>query len=153
MKKLLIALAFVAGCHSSGSKEPALTSVRYDAWNEDIAVEGGTIVHTQTEYEYDNPTSATPSGSKTNKVLDGKVTPEQVAALETCVRESGFLNLRERYGAEEGQRYYPYRIEVKIGATTKMVEFRSNPEAEGAPDAFTKVEKHLKELSEAVRRK
>lgn len=148
----MIALAFVAGCRQQQT-QPGLTSVKYDSWTEDIVVENGTIVHTKTEYEYDTPTSATPSGQKTTQILEGKVSAEQMAALEKTIRESGFLDLKDRYGADEGHRYYPYRIEVKIGGAPKLVEFRSNPQFEGAPEAFSKVEKAMQDLSAAVRGK
>jgi hypothetical protein len=152
MRTLLFALALVAGCRGPQSKEPALSSIRYDAWNEDIRVDGGRLVHTQTEYEFDRPTSATPSGSKTVRLVDAAVTREQMAELETIVRQSGFLDLADRYGAAEGQRHYPYRIEVTIAGRTKMVEFRSHPEAAPPPSAFSKVEKALQELSSSLRK-
>ena len=154
----LASLLLLPGCESKPKpkeeKTMELESVKYIGWSESVSVEGRNIVHTKIEYEYDNPTSSVPSRQSTKKILDGSVTADQVAALDKLVRESGFLDLKDRYGAPEGHRYYPYRIEVTYkGQPKKTVEVRSNPEYEGQPEAFKKVESHLMKLSESARNK
>ncbi len=137
-------------------EENGLVSVVFDAWDEDLRIdaEAMTLVHTRTEYKYDRPEADTPSGSTVHTLLEGKVTREQVEALEKFVRECGFLDLKEGYGAPEDHRYYPYRLTVVFrGGKKKTVEFRSNPDFEKRPEAFDKLEKHLYELSKAVRNK
>jgi hypothetical protein len=136
--------------------EPALVSVSYEAWNEAIRVDAvkGTLVHTQTEYEYADPTSSVPSGQTTRTLADGPVSRPRIDALARAIREAGFLGLKERYGAPEGRRYYPHRLAAQFeGAPRKEVEFRSNPEYEGEPEAFKSVVKRLRDLAEAVRGK
>ncbi|MBI2900890.1 MAG: hypothetical protein HYY17_11955 [Planctomycetes bacterium] len=160
---LILPAAWFGGCADKGKKEPsrsdakpALVSVRYDAWAEDIHVDGDamTIVHTKTEYTYARPMDSNPSGSEVHKILDGRVTKEDLEALGAFVRESGFLDLKDAYGAPEGHRYYPYNLEVTFrGEKPKKVQFRSNPEFESSPEPFKKLEKRLAELSEAVRKR
>lgn len=134
--------------------QAGLISAVYKSWNEEIRVDGKamTLVHTKTEHEFDNPTSSVPSRSKVVKVVDAKVDAAQLAGLEKAIRDSGFLQLKDRYGAEEGQRYYPYSIRVELRDATKQVEHRSNPSFEGPPEAFDRVTQALRALSDSVRR-
>lgn len=148
-------VSLLTGCSGERSqderKEGALVSVVLNAWNEHVQIDARamTIVHTQTEYEYASPTSGNPTGSKLHKLLDGKITPEQRDALGKFIRESGFMDLKDAYGAPEGQRYYPYRIEVTFeGQPKKVVEFRSNPSFENEPESFKKLETYLRQMSQ-----
>lgn len=126
-------------------------SIHYDGWSDDITVEHGHLQHVATEYEFDNPVSGVPSGSREVTRTDADLTAEQLDALDRRVEESGFFALSDAYGAPEADRHYPYRLTITRGKQTKGVVYRSNPAYEGAPEAFRSIEGHLFDLSRELR--
>jgi hypothetical protein len=156
----LSAFALLGAACSNGHEQPpqhmALSSAVYRAWDEEIRVDADamTILHTQTQFEYADPTSAVPASSRVEKLLEGKVTPEDVEALAKFIGQSRVMDLKPQYGAPEGERHYPYGLEVRFrGGELKKVEFRSNPAYGDPPEAFQRFEKHLKDLSDAIRKR
>jgi hypothetical protein len=121
--------------------------VRYSSAFEDIEIAADILTYTKTTYEYDNPVSATPSGSSSTS-FHKALSRSEVRKLSSFIMESGFMELGPAYGAPEEQRYYPYEIHVKLGEITKVVMFRSNPSYEEAPEAFRKVDEYLHQLSD-----
>jgi hypothetical protein len=130
-----------------------LEHVLYDCWNERIEVKGSdrSLHHTRTQYTYADPTSGNPTGSRSILVAQGTLTRADITALAAFVRECGFLDLKDQYGAPEGHRYYPYSLIVAFaGGKPQTVRYRSNPQFGPQPEAFRKLVEHLKKLSGTV---
>ena len=72
-----------------------------------------------------------------------------IQALVALIQQETFMELSATCGnAPPGQRYYPYRLEVKLGETEKEVVYQSFPEAPPMPDAMAKIIEKLEELAE-----
>ncbi|MCE9597813.1 MAG: hypothetical protein K8S54_07585 [Spirochaetia bacterium] len=125
-------------------------SLTYNSSTLRINIEGSALLVTRIEQEFANPVSAIPSGTKAT-TMQGLLTPEQLGRLTRTIQNNGFMKLSAAYGAPEGQRFYPYRIEACINGETKQVLYRSNPAYESAPNAFSEVEKLLIDLTAAAR--
>jgi hypothetical protein len=70
--------------------------------------------------------------------------------LTDFIDQAGFLGLEDTYGgAQPGQRYYPHRLSVVMGATGREVVYQSYPGAPPMPDAFKAVMDRLYELVDA----
>lgn len=126
--------------------------VHYQSWTDEITIENKHIKHVHTEYEYDNPVSGNPSGSKQSVLTDTDLTQQQWEDLKTYIRNSGFEKLEDVYGAPEGYRYYPYNLTIGWGTEKKEVKYRSNPSYGEAPLAFKNIENYLFALSEQARK-
>ncbi|MCW5206034.1 hypothetical protein VU08_03755 [Desulfobulbus sp. F5] len=111
------------------------------------------LTDTEEVAEYDNPVSATPSGTVTVKKT-AQISKEQAAELLLFIRENGFHQLKDEYGAGSQERNYPYTILVRDGKREKQVIYRSNPAAAARPEAFSQTEKKIIEFaSKAVQLK
>jgi hypothetical protein len=133
-----------------GAGQGSPTSVAYRAWNESIRADlhHRTLLHTRTEHTYDNPVSANPSGSREVMVVDRALSIREVFGILRVVRRSGFLELGDSYGAPEGERFYPYRLEVEFSeGPAKGVLHRSNPAYPEEPAPFKALVEHLRGLS------
>lgn len=126
--------------------------VYYQSWTDEIIVENQHLKHIHTDYEYDNPVSGNPSGSKKSLLTDADLTKQQWEELKILIINSEFEQLKDAYGAPEGDRYYPYNLTISWGTDKKEVKYRSNPSYEEAPLAFQTIEKYLFTLSEEVRK-
>jgi hypothetical protein len=127
-------------------------SVHYQSWTDEITIENKHIKHVHREYEYDNPVSGNPSGSKQSVLTDHNLTQQQWEDLKTYIRNSGFEKLEDVYGAPEGYRSYPYNLTIGWGTEKKEVKYRSNPSYGEAPLAFKNIENYLLTLSEQARK-
>jgi hypothetical protein len=119
----------------------------YRSPKSDIRIEKGRLSQINYTYTYENPASPIPTKrdqviAASNKMID----PMMLAALKILVAESGFMELSDSYGAPEGNRFYPYSIEVKYKGKTKAVKYRSNPQFENAPSSFRIIEVFLLNL-------
>ena len=145
-----LALAATFAAESGGNPPPGtLVSINYHSWNEVIEIDArrGRIVDRETRFEYESDVSDTPKSSKTVTPLDAPVTKDQIKQLTDLVTHSGVMQLAASYGAPEGQRSYPYEIDITFeGEPTKIVKYRSNPSFEAEPEAFTKVVAYLHDL-------
>lgn len=72
----------------------------------------------------------------------------ELEAFAKIVRDSGFMALPERTGADPGDgRYYPYTLTVTLDGKTRSVVHRSFPEGGDPPPAFTRVWDALHEMA------
>lgn len=84
------------------------------------------------------------------KTREAPLSEGELRDLADFIRQAGFLSLEDSYGgAQPGQRYYPYRLSVVMGATSKEVTYQSYPGASPMPDAFQAVMDRLYELVDA----
>ena len=72
--------------------------VLYESWTSKIKVENGKLFYSKTEYQYDNPVSATPSSSTVNIIFDnvslGQKVLDQIAQDNIwCQRRRTLLSL------------------------------------------------------------
>ncbi|CAK8714428.1 MAG: hypothetical protein CDV28_11913 [Candidatus Electronema aureum] len=112
------------------------------------------LTDTEEVTEYDNPVSSTPSKTVTVKKT-AQISKEQAAELLLFIKENGFHQLKDEYGAGPQERNYPYTILVREdGTREKQVVYRSNPAAAARPKAFSQTEKKIIEFaSKAVQLK
>lgn len=97
--------------------------------------------------EYDNPVAATPS-RMTKREKTGQVAEHEAAALLRFIRESGFADLKDVYGAGPEERSYPYQILVRDNDWHKEVLCRSSPAAQPCPKAFIAVQQRIIEFAQ-----
>lgn len=128
--------------------------VSYSAPFERVMVEKDTenvityyISHSIDKCEYENKVSDIPS--KVVTITKSTRVPQQdVDSLMASIRQSGFMQLeKDAYGAEPGQRNYPYTITVVDGSKRKQVIYRDRPDAEKRPESFARLEKLLTEFA------
>lgn len=68
-------------------------------------------------------------------------------ALSDLLAQGGFWGLEDTYGAlQPEQRFYPYRLTVRLGAKEKEVVYQSAPEATPMPAALRQVLDQLEAL-------
>ncbi|MCP4344283.1 MAG: caspase family protein [Desulfobacterales bacterium] len=127
-------------------------SVYYHSWTDTIIFENKHVKHTQTEYEYNNPISAVPSGMSQLLMTDADLNDQQWEALKDFVENSGFEKLENAYGAPEDHRHYPYVITINWDTKRKEVKYRSNPNFGEPPEAFKNTENYLFNLSQNSKR-
>jgi hypothetical protein len=140
-------LIFSAQFVAAQALDTAAVVILYRSPKSDIRIEKGRLSQINYTFTYDNPASPIPTGrdqvvAASNKNID----PMMLAALKIIVSESGFMELSDSYGAPEGNRFYPYSIEVKYKGKTKAVKYRSNPQFEAAPSSFRIIETFLVNL-------
>jgi len=110
--------------------------VTYESYNQKVTIKNNNFTIVATDYTYDNPVSATPSGSSSRVVAENvPLTAENQKKLEEAYKTDEFFLLSDTLGAPEGERYYPETISVKVGNREKTVFYRSNP-AYPAPETF-----------------
>ncbi|MGR0480621.1 MAG: hypothetical protein ACTFAL_04240 [Candidatus Electronema sp. V4] len=141
--------AVPAAAAASGSKpaaEPAVM-VAYDApFHRVVLTEDLRLTETKAEAEYDNPVSAAPSRT-VKRERSTSVSPEQAAELLRRIRDSGFHELKDAYGAGPQERSYPTVIMIREGGQEKQVVYRSSPAEEERPVAFAKAEQNIIEFA------
>ncbi len=141
--------AVPAAAAASGSRpaaEPALMVV-YDAPFHRVSLtEDLRLTETTAAAEYDNPVSAAPDRA-VKRERSASVSPEQAAELLRRIRESGFHELKDAYGAGPQERSYPTVIMIREGGETKQVVCRSSPAAEERPAAFAEAEQNIIEFA------
>lgn len=142
--------AVPAAVAASGSRPAAAPAfiVVYDAPFHRVALtEDLRLTEIKMEAEHDNPMSAAPSRTVT-KERSVSISPEQAAELLRRIRENGFHELKDAYGAGPQERSYATRIVVQeAGGAAKQVVCRSSPAAEECPAAFFKVEQKIIEFA------
>ena len=139
--------AVAAASGSRSAAESAAVIVDYTApLRRVVLTEDLRLTETTTEVEYAKPISATPS-QMVARERSATVLPEQVADLLRFIRESGFHELKEGYGARPQERSYPSVIVVREGGQDKRVVYRSSPAAEACPEAFVTVEQRIIEFA------
>ncbi|MBX7058611.1 MAG: hypothetical protein K1X75_11145 [Leptospirales bacterium] len=134
----------VAGNHATAAGEQPFF-VRYSSSTQTIEIVEDQIRHTLRHEAFDNPASPVPASVQL-QTRRATLNAAQRQALVATIRDSGFLDLGPSYGAAEGERYYPYRLEVNLDGRANNVLFRSNPAFERAPQAFSRIEAALTEL-------
>jgi hypothetical protein len=84
------------------------------------------------------------------KTREAPLSEAELRDLADLIRQAGFLSLEDSYGgAQPGQRYYPHRLSVVVGATGKEVVYQSYPGAPAMPAAFKEVMDKLYDLVDA----
>lgn len=141
----LVSVALVAGC-SGASRQVNRLQLSYNSSTLRINIEDSKILVTRIEQEFANPVSPIPSATRAIRT-QGELSQAQLDGLRKRIETSGFWKLKDAYGAPDGQRFYPYRIDLNLDGQSKQVLYRSNPSYESAPSAFTEVESLLRELS------
>lgn len=135
---------------SSQTRQANRLHVSYSSSTTRIVVEDSMLIVTRLEHEFANPVSPVPSKT-TATSMQGGLTEDQLTRLRNTIKKNGFLGLNATYGAPEGQRFYPYRIELSIDGQAKSVLYRSNPAHESAPRPFSELESLLNELTAVAR--
>lgn len=139
-----------AAAAASGSRPTAAPAVIvvYDApFHRVELTEDLRLTEIKDEAEYANPVSASPSRTVTSE-RSVSITAEQAAELLRRIRESGFHELKDAYGAGPQERSYPSVIAVREGGREKQVVCRSSPAAEECPAAFAKAEREIIEFTQ-----
>jgi len=107
------------------------------------------ITNTEQISEYANPVAAAPSKTVTvTKSTQADIV--DVMQLLLFIRESDFDRLKDLYGGNADERGYPYSIVVQDSGTVKKVVYRSRPDAEARPKAFSQVENRIIEFAKKV---
>jgi len=113
--------------------------ISYETYSQKVDIQNNVFTVIVTEYTYDNPVSATPSGSSSRVVADNvRLSKENGKKLDAELSNGEFFNLPDTLGAPEGERYYPETLTVRFAKTEKTVFYRSNP-AYPAPEAFARL--------------
>jgi hypothetical protein len=162
MKRLSVILALISlsllvtggSCQkdkvrTASAGDISITRVLYKSWQGTIDVDlvALNLKRSGIEYTYPSMVSGNPSSSKTLKYPGQIINQEDAKRIVALIRKSGFLSLKDVYGAPEGHRYYPYRITVYLSnGKSKSTLFRSNPDYGDTPEAFKKLESLLKSL-------
>lgn len=123
----------------------------YDSSDDDIEIASRHIKHVQTQFEFANPVSAVPTGSRAVELVNSDLTLAEHEELVSFIRDCGFDSLAPAYGAPVDRRHYAYVLTIGFGNERKMVSYRSNPSYETAPEEFRRVEEYVLELSRRVR--
>ena len=119
---------------------------------EDIAIENGQLTYTHLKKDFKCPpnyTAQVPCWKETDQVTERtKLSQSEIDDLKATVEKSGFLTLNPVIGgAKDMQRFYPYTIKVKIGASEREVTYQSFPGSAPMPAAFEEVQKKLLALA------
>ncbi|MBL8018323.1 MAG: hypothetical protein JNM27_01540 [Leptospirales bacterium] len=146
---IFLSALLVVSC-SSQTRRANRIHVSYSSSTTRIVVEDSMLIVTRLEQEFANPVSPVPSSTKATS-MQGGLTGDQITRLRNTIQKNGFLGLNATYGAPEGQRFYPYRIELNIDGQAKSVLYRSNPAYESAPKPFSELESLLNELTAVAR--
>jgi len=81
------------------------------------------------------------------RIKEAILSEDEINDLISLINETDFMNLKSTYGrASQYQRYYPYKLFVKIGEKQKEVVYQSFPGASPMPEAFRKVKDKLFKL-------
>ena len=73
---------------------------------------------------------------------------KEVSDLANLVKQTGFMDLNNTYGgADEYQRYYPYKLSISLRGKTKEVIYQSFPEASPMPEAFQELKNQIFNLA------
>ncbi|MBX9852449.1 MAG: hypothetical protein K2X86_11920 [Cytophagaceae bacterium] len=123
--------------------------IEYFAPTRKIVIDSNIIWLTEIKEEYDNPVSAVPSG-QTQTLRKAVLADSSIQEIKKIITSNGFMNLKDSYGAADGERNYLYTINVTMGSSAKNVVFKSNPSAESAPKEFSEVEKALNNLVKGI---
>ena len=122
----------------------------YHTTSSEIIILNDSVTVVTTIYSYDNPVSATPSGTTTEK-RHSNLNPEQMAAINKKLRETGFWELDEAYGVAEEERYYPSFIQIRQGGKEKEVLYRSGQGGSALPVAFSDMAAFLNEMIQLIK--
>ncbi len=151
----LAALLFLlTACPAAGlSENPPKTGqesgllIEYAAPFRHIALTADFLLSDSEELpEYDNPVSSVPS--KMIKVeKKARVSEAEADELLQFIRESGFDQLKDAYGAGPEERSYPHRILIQDGKKRKEVICCCSPAAAACPEVFAAVEKSIIEFA------
>ena len=125
--------------------------IHYQSWTDEISIEKKHMKHMRTEYEYANPFSATPSGQRKLVIVDNALTDQQWTQIKGFVRDSGYENLEDTYGAPKDERYYPYLLSISQDNVRKDTKYRSNPNYDEPPESYQIIERYLFNLSKEVK--
>jgi hypothetical protein len=124
-------------------------AIMYYSPDEDIKIEDTQLTYIFREYEFDDPTSGTPSKVKTIS-REATVTSEAVKQLLSFIELTKFFELKDEYGGAEGQKHYPYPIHVRDENHQKKVIYRSRPDVEERPEIFARVERQILEFAKST---
>ena len=145
---IIIILAVFILCYKKGSVE-LLINYHYESEldYQDIKIKNSTLIYTYfedngacSEWLYQSPCWQENDFKTKQKVLQEKEINELIDLAKD------FMKLQEVYGAEEGDRYYPIKIKIRLGEEEKEVVYRSSLGVEPAPKAFQEIEDKLFEL-------
>ncbi|GIX43524.1 MAG: hypothetical protein KatS3mg129_3257 [Leptospiraceae bacterium] len=126
-------------------------NIEYYNYKTRIFIENNHLTIQKKEYEYDNPVSPVPSKITTKK-YEKNISTKNLIDLLKSFKENNFFNLKQEYGAPEGQRFYPIYIKITIKekmnnqSISKEVIFRSNPMYSAPPKEFLNIEKAILNL-------
>jgi hypothetical protein len=138
---LLVALLLMINC-----KNQSVLILNYTSPGQTVTIKGNSVDYSLISYHYKNQVSDTPDSVKT-KELHKTLSDQVLSDLKKEIRTSGFMLLKESYGAPENERYYAYSLSIQLGNQKKKVIFRSNPSYRPAPEAFSKLEKTIKDIT------
>lgn len=115
----------------------------------DISIHDGRISQISTDHHFslDNYKDM-PDSIFTNDDLDEVLVSDAIMnRLSKLIRDSGFMDLKDSYGAPKDHHSYPYIITAQRGKHIKSVTFNSSPFFQEAPPAFKKIEVFLKKTA------
>lgn len=146
MKTCLLFSLFIAllSCQKESSSD---FYVKYSAYNIGYEVIGDSLYVTRVQMKFDNPTSATPSESLSEKYAQ-KISKSQVEDLKNLIAKSGFWNTeKNEYGAPSTERYYPYVLYIKENGREKEIIYRSHPNYEPSPKFLEEIAQFLNQMA------
>ena len=81
------------------------------------------------------------------KTKEAILSDDEINGMIKLIEQTNFINLESSYGgAGPLQRYYSYKIFVKLGEKEKDVVYQSFPGASPEPEAFKEIKEKLLEL-------
>ncbi|HHH49706.1 MAG TPA: hypothetical protein ENK52_01860 [Saprospiraceae bacterium] len=125
----------------------------YNSPTEKITIKDNIFYHQHTQHHFaPQSVSSIPDSSSTSIIHQATEIPKtEISILKDMIHNNHFYKLKDAYGASSSERYYPYSLNISEGKKSKTVIFRSNPDKEKAPKAFTEIQNKILQLSKKLK--